>query len=74
VRASRNRDTAHLTRSRANARRLRAARSEIEAAIARRRRSAASPPVEHYTGKRIREFDRAEADLGKALRRGKRAR
>ena len=67
-------DTAHLTRSRANVRRLRAARSEIEAAIARRRRNAASLAVEHYTGKRIREFDRAEADLGKALRRGKRAR
>jgi hypothetical protein len=74
VRASRNRETAHLTRSRANVRRLRAARSEIEAAIARRRRNAASLPTEHYTGKRSREFDRAEADLGKALRRGKRAR
>jgi len=45
------------------------ARSEIEAAIARRRRGAGTFPVEHYTGKRIREFDRAEADLGKALRR-----
>ena len=67
-------DTAHLTRSRSNVRRLRAARSEIEAAIARRKRNTASLPVEHYTGKRIREFDRTEADLGKALRRGKRTR
>ena len=67
-------DTAHLTRSRANVRRLRAARSEIEAEIGRRRHGAASLPVEHYTGRRIREFDRAEADLEKVLRRGKRAR
>jgi uncharacterized protein (DUF4415 family) len=30
-------------------------------------------PLERYTEKRIREFDRAEADLGKTLRREKRA-
>jgi hypothetical protein len=74
VRVNKNRETAHLTRSRANLRRLRAAHSEIEAAIARRRRKAAALPVELYTGKRIREFDRVEADLGKALRRRKRTR
>ena len=36
-----HRETVHVTRSRANVRRLRAAHSEIEAAIARRRRTAA---------------------------------
>ena len=36
-----HRETVRLTRSRANVRRLRAARSEIEAEIARRRRNAA---------------------------------
>jgi len=36
-----HRETVHLTRSRANVRRLRAAHSEIEAEIARRRRNAA---------------------------------
>ena len=35
-----HRETAHLTRSRANLRRLRAAHSEIEAEIARRRSTA----------------------------------
>jgi metal-responsive CopG/Arc/MetJ family transcriptional regulator len=35
-----HRETVHLTRSRANVRRLRAAHSEIEAEIARRRRAA----------------------------------
>lgn len=57
--------TALLTRSRANLRRLRAAHAEIEAEIARRR-------IERYTAKRVREFDRAEAALGKALRQAKR--
>lgn len=74
MRASRNRETARLTRSRANVRRLRAAHAAIEAAIAERGRKTAGLPVELYTGKRIREFDRAEADLGKALRRRKRRR
>lgn len=69
-----HRESVHLTRSRANLRRLRAAHSEIEAGIARRRRPAVALPVELYTGKRIREFDRAEADLDKTLRRRKRAR
>ncbi len=32
-------------------------------------RPAVTLPVEVYTGKRIREFDGAEADLGKFLRR-----
>ena len=36
-----HRETVHVTRSRANLRRLRAAHSEIEAAITRRRRTAA---------------------------------
>jgi predicted transcriptional regulator len=36
-----HRETEHLTRSRANVRRLRAAHAEIEAEIARRRRDAA---------------------------------
>jgi metal-responsive CopG/Arc/MetJ family transcriptional regulator len=36
-----HRETVHLTRSRANVRRLRAAHSEIEAEIGRRRRGAA---------------------------------
>jgi len=36
-----HRETVHLTRSRANVRRLRAAHAQIEAAIARRRRTAA---------------------------------
>lgn len=36
-----HRETVHLTRSRANLRRLRAAHTEIEAEIARRRRNAA---------------------------------
>ena len=36
-----HRETAHLTRSRANVRRLRAAHSEIEAEVARRKRQAA---------------------------------
>ena len=36
-----HRETVHLTRSRANVRRLRAAHAEIAAAIARRRRTAA---------------------------------
>ena len=36
-----HRETVRLTRSRANVQRLRAARSEIEAEIARRRRNAA---------------------------------
>jgi len=36
-----HRETVHVTCSRANVRRLRAAHSEIEAAIARRRRTAA---------------------------------
>jgi hypothetical protein len=74
VRASRNRGSAQLTRSRVNVHRLRAAHSEIDAAISRRRRKAAALPAELYTGKRIKEFDRAEAELGKALRRRKRAR
>jgi hypothetical protein len=74
VRVNKNRETAHLTRSRANLRRLRAAHAEIKAAIARRKRKASALPVELYTGKRIREFDRLEADLGKALRPRKRTR
>jgi AbrB family looped-hinge helix DNA binding protein len=37
-------------------------------------RPAVTLPVELYTGKRVREFDDAEADLGKALRNKKRAR
>jgi AbrB family looped-hinge helix DNA binding protein len=37
-------------------------------------RPAVTLPVELYTEKRIREFDAAEADLDKALRRKKRAR
>jgi AbrB family looped-hinge helix DNA binding protein len=37
-------------------------------------RPAVTLPVELYTEKRIREFDQAEADLDKALRRKKRAR
>ncbi len=37
-------------------------------------RPAVTLPVELYTGKRIREFDEAEADLDKALRSRKRAR
>jgi antitoxin PrlF len=37
-------------------------------------RPAVTLPVELYTGKRIREFDDAEADLDKALRSRKRAR
>ena len=68
--------TAVLTRSRANLRRLRAAHAEIETEIARRKvpgsgASGAAPdlPVERYSAKRVREFDRAEAALGKALRR-----
>lgn len=36
-----HRETVHVTRSRANLRRLRAAHAEIEAGIARRRRNAA---------------------------------
>ena len=36
-----HRETAHLTRSKANVRRLRAAHAEIETEIARRRRKAA---------------------------------
>lgn len=56
-----------LTRSRANLRRLRAAHAEIEAEMARRK-------GERYTAKRVREFDRAEALLGKALHRVKRTR
>ena len=36
-----HRETVHLTRSRANVRRLRAARAEIEAEIARRKRQPA---------------------------------
>lgn len=68
--------TALLTRSRANLRRLRAAHAQIEAEIARPKvpvsgasGAAAILPVERYTAKRVREFDRAEAALGKALRR-----
>ncbi len=34
-------------------------------------RPAVTLPVEIYSGKRIREFDEAEADLGKILRRKK---
>lgn len=37
-------------------------------------RPAVTLPVELYTGKRIREFDEAEAELDKALRSRKRAR
>lgn len=37
-------------------------------------RPAVTLPVELYTEKRIREFDAAEADLDKTLRRKKRAR
>ncbi len=37
-------------------------------------RPAVTLPVELYTEKRIREFDEAEADLDKTLRRKKRAR
>jgi len=73
--------TAVLARSRANLRRLRAAHTEIETGIARRRipgsgASGAAPefPVERYTAKRVREFDRAEAALGKTLRRPRRRR
>ena len=36
-------------------------------------RSAVTLPVEVYTDKRIREFDEAEADLGKFLRRKKKS-
>ena len=36
-------------------------------------RPAVTLPVEIYTDKRIREFDEAEADLGKFLRRKKRS-
>jgi hypothetical protein len=71
--------TAVLTRSRANLRRLRAAHTEIETGIARRKipgsgASGAAPefPVERTTAKRVREFDLAEAALGKALRRPRR--
>ena len=73
--------TALLTRSRANLRRLRAAHAEIEAEIARPKvpgsgasGAATVSPVERYTAKRVREFDRAEALLGKALHRVKRTR
>jgi AbrB family looped-hinge helix DNA binding protein len=37
-------------------------------------RPAVTLPLELYTEKRIREFDQAEAELDKALRRPKRAR
>jgi hypothetical protein len=62
--------TTRLTRSRANLRRLRAAHAEIESEIARRRPPAAGAPlpVERYTRTRVREFDRAEAALARALR------
>lgn len=62
--------TALLTSSRANLRRLRAAHAEIESEIARRRlpASGAPLPAERYTRKRVREFDRAEAALARALR------
>lgn len=73
--------TALLTRSRANLRPLRAAHAEIEAEIARRKvpgsgASGSAPvlPVERYTARRVREFDRAEGALGKALRRAMRRR
>jgi len=36
-------------------------------------RPAVTLPVELYTGKRIREFDEAEADLDKVLRRNKKS-
>ena len=36
-------------------------------------RPAVTLPVEIYSGKRIREFDEAEADLGKFLRRKKKS-